>query len=166
MKRLMGLMVAAVATVAIATPWVSAQSQPSAAGDARVKAALDKLGWKYQVDQDGDYKLVMQVKERSQIVFILSGTNKLGEMEIREMISPGYVSEKPLSGEIANQLLVDNTQKKLGAWEVTKGSKNYVAMFNAKVSANSTSEELAAAVMATVRSADAMELSLTKQDKF
>jgi hypothetical protein len=166
MKRLIGLVVAAMATLAIATPWMSAQSKPATTGDARVKVMLDKLGWKYEVDKDGDYKLLMKVEDRSQIVYILSKTHQLGDMEIREMTSVGYVSEKPFSGEIANQLLMDNTQKKLGAWEVLKGSKSHLAMFNAKVKSDSSPEELAAAVMVTAISADAMELSLTKQDKF
>ncbi len=166
MKRFIGLVMAATATLAISTQLVLAQSKPSTAGDTRVKAALEKLGWKYQVDQDGDYKMVMKVEDRSQVVFVLSGTNQLGKMEIREVTSPAYVSDKPLSAEVANQLLTDSTRKKLGAWQVVKSGNKYVAVFSAKVNANSKPDELEAAVIAAVDSADAMEKTLTNQDKF
>jgi hypothetical protein len=166
MKRFIGLVVAATATLAVSTQLVLAQSKPAASGDARVKAALEKLGWKYEMDQDGDYKMVMKLEDRSQMVFVLSGTNQLGEMEIREVTSPGYVTDKPLSAEVANRLLTESNRKKLGAWQVVKSGKNYVALFSAKVNANGKPEELEAAVIAAVNSADEMEKALTNQDKF
>ncbi|KAM3100099.1 hypothetical protein ACKFKF_12930 [Phormidesmis sp. 146-12] len=164
MKRFISLMVAVATTLAISTQLVLAQSKPNTSGDARVKAALEKLGWKYEIDRDGDYKLVMDLEGRSQVVFLMSDTNELGEMEIREVSSPGYVTNQPLSAEVANQLLADSARKKLGAWQVVKGDKSYVAVFSTKVNANSKPDELAAAVAVTVKSADAMEKSLTNKD--
>ena len=78
MRRFAELVITAIAILAASTQFVFAESQPASSGDARVKAALDKLGWKYQVDQDGDYKLLMKVGGRSQVVYILSKTETLG----------------------------------------------------------------------------------------
>ncbi len=57
--------------------------------DPRVEKALKKLGLKYEVDKDGDFKLVFSVEDdRTQVVFINSTTETLGKMEIREIWSP------------------------------------------------------------------------------
>jgi hypothetical protein len=165
MKRLISVALTTTMALATSAQWVTAQTKPAAA-DARVKVALDKLGLKYQTDQDGDYKLIMDLGSgRSQTVLVMSGTEKLREMEVREISSLAYVSEQSLSAEVANQLLADNAKKKLGAWQVVKISKGYVAIFTAKVSATSP-EELEAAVISAAKSADDMEKALTNADKF
>jgi len=57
--------------------------------DPRVERALKKLGMKYKVDEDGDFKLVFAVEgNRMQVVIISSTTETLGKMEIREVWSP------------------------------------------------------------------------------
>ena len=50
--------------------------------DSRVEKALKKLGLKYEVDEDGDFKLVFAVEDNR------STTETLGKMEIREVWSP------------------------------------------------------------------------------
>jgi hypothetical protein len=57
--------------------------------DQRVEKALKKLGLKYTVDKDGDFKLIFTTEgDRTQVVFINSGTETLRKMEIREIWSP------------------------------------------------------------------------------
>jgi hypothetical protein len=46
--------------------------------DQRVEKALKKLGLKYTVDKDGDFKLIFTTQgDRTQVVFINSGTETL-----------------------------------------------------------------------------------------
>jgi hypothetical protein len=57
--------------------------------DPRVEKALKKLGLKYKVNEDGDFKLVFAIEDnRTQVVIISSTTETLGKMEIREVWSP------------------------------------------------------------------------------
>lgn len=73
------------------------ESLPSgeiASGDPRVKKALDKLGLKYNIDDDGDYKLTFGLgDERSQIVWIKSKTDEILGWEVRHIISICYASK-------------------------------------------------------------------------
>jgi hypothetical protein len=57
--------------------------------DPRVEKALKKLGLKYKVNEDGDFKLVFAIEgNRTQGVIITSTTETLGKMEICEAWSP------------------------------------------------------------------------------
>ncbi len=152
---------------------ISAQNAPAQTGqtpktDARVKVALDKAGLKYKVDEDGDFKLVMELPNgRSQLVLVRSSTQKINDnLEIREIIAPAYKSTGTLSTEIANQLLNDSARKKLGAWQTVKDDTSSVATFCSKVMANTDAESLVASIQATVLSADEMEKQLTSKDDF
>ncbi|MBD2328701.1 hypothetical protein [Alkalinema sp. FACHB-956] len=169
MKRWIGTTVLTAATfVAILSQLIPANpTQASANGDQRVKAALDKMGWKYEIDQDGDFKVVLKMKdERTQRAFIRSKTDSLKGLEVRQIVSPGYVAQGELSADVANQLLKASNKTKVGAWQVVQGEKRSVALFAAKVDANLKPEDLEVALMVTLYSADAMEKQLTGKDDF
>ncbi|GAP94879.1 hypothetical protein NIES2104_13960 [Leptolyngbya sp. NIES-2104] len=154
--------------VAISTQAAIAQTRNTPTGDARVKAALDKAGLKYEVDRDGDFKLVMELpNDRTQLVFVRSETQKLNDnYEIREIISPAFKSDGALSSEIANRLLTDSAKKKLGGWQTISDGNSSIAIFCSKVMANSNAESLVASIQATVLTADDMEKQLTNKDDF
>ncbi|WNZ44097.1 hypothetical protein Q2T42_19905 [Leptolyngbya boryana CZ1] len=170
MKRWMGFagLIALVGTLTIAVQNTPAQTRQNSAADARVKAALDKAGMKYEIDSDGDFKLVIELPSgRTQLAFVRSSTQKLnGNLEIREIISPGYKSKSAFSPEIANQLLSDSARKKLGAWQTVKSGEASIALFCSKILANSDADSLVASIQATVLSADEVEKQLTNKDDF
>jgi hypothetical protein len=166
MKRLISLVVLLSVTVLTASTQV-APAQTGAAGDPRVKAALDKLGWKYEIDKDGDFKVGIKFQDgRTQLAWITSSTETLGNLEIRQVMSPGYRTDGALSAQIANQLLIDNTHKKLGAWQTFSTEKASLAVFSAKIPADSNPETLQSSLQAVLHSADAMEKTLTGKDVF
>src|SRR5438270_4384084 len=94
------------AHVAFAQVGNTAKKPPA---DPRVKAALDEIGYKFELNDDNDYKLVpIQTEQagtaangkpiwRSQLVYVNSNTEKYGSLEIREVLAPAYLSEGPLS---------------------------------------------------------------------
>src|SRR4051794_2017010 len=94
------------------------------AADPRVKAALDQLGYKYELNSDNDYKLVpietTQVgttadgkpKWRSNLVYVNSNVEKYGRLEIREVLAPAFLLDGPVSAELANRLLLENNSVK------------------------------------------------------
>jgi hypothetical protein len=151
--------------------------------DVRVKAALDQIGYKYELTSDNDYKLVpIQTEQagtkpdgtpnwRSQLVYVNSNTEKYGSLEIREVLSPAFLSNGPISAEIANKLLKENNSVKLGAWRIVvinsgPNTGKYLLMFAAQISANSDAESLRLAIKSVILIADRMEKEITGADDY
>lgn len=148
--------------------------------DARVKAALEEIGYKYELTENNNYKLIPIETEqtgtkpdgtpiyRSQLVYVNSTTEKYGSLEIREVWSPGFYSAGPLSAALANRLLRENNSVKFGAWrvEVQNDSGKYLAMFAAQIAANSDAESLRLAIKSVILVADRMEKELTGTDDY
>ncbi len=142
----------------------SAFSAHAATPDPAVGKALDALGYPYEVDEDGDYKMVFDVDhDRTQLVFVRSAVEDYGSHRIREIWSPGYnAPTAQFSAEIANRLLEDAQGAKLGGWV----KQQQLAMFVVKVDANAEGPVLADAIDAATHTADEMERALTGQDEY
>jgi hypothetical protein len=148
----------------------AAEPMPAAMleGDPAVRKLLDELGYKYEVDSEGDYRLTFGMDEdedgRSQLVFVRSPVETYGAHAVREVWSPGYLSETDqFPAAVANRLLVATQDSKLGAW----AKQGRYAVFVVKLSASAAAGELDDAVEAALRSADEMEAELTPgQDAF
>ncbi|MGH8025552.1 MAG: hypothetical protein ACREO0_02390 [Pseudoxanthomonas sp.] len=139
---------------------LSAQETEKTVPDADIRAQLTELGYKYELDEDNDFKLVFEVGDegRSQIVYVLSAVETYGNHSVREIWSPAYESPtEDFSGPVANRLLEASNSAKLGAW--VKQGKN--AMFVVKIASNASKEALDDAIDAAVKLADEMENELT-----
>jgi hypothetical protein len=89
--------------------------------DASVKAKLDALELQYEVDGDGDYKLIFSFDDdgRSQMLFVSGGTQAIGDMKVREIFAPAArVEADGVDGAVALEMLADSRTNKLGAWEI------------------------------------------------
>lgn len=86
--------------------------------DASVGKKLDALGLKYEVDADGDYKLLFEVENgRSQIVWVRSPVEALGNMRIREVLSIAGKSPKPRNDEeVASAAVVATAAPARRSW--------------------------------------------------
>lgn len=158
------LVSAAMCSAQLGAPGAAATSKQ---GDVRVKKLLDEIGLKYKEDKDGDFVLVNDMGEgRSQQLWILSRTSQLGTLDIREVWSIGYRSSTPLSASTANKLLDQNSQVKLGGWHVRKMGDQFVAVFAAKIAAETDKLALLLALQAVSQTADGMELDLTGKDDY
>lgn len=151
------------AGVAQATQTAQAAEAPKAADppakvpDASVKARLDARELKYEVDQDGDYKLVFSFDEdkRSQIVFISGGTESVDDLAVREVFAPAArLKDDGVTGDKALELLADSRTRKLGAWEVDGDVLYYVMKLPDSVDA----AQLEAAMNIVAQVADDMEI--------
>ncbi|MBM4402773.1 MAG: hypothetical protein FJ042_00045 [Candidatus Cloacimonetes bacterium] len=135
--------------------------------DQRVEKVLKQSGWKYSIDDDGDFELLFDTENgRDQLVWIRSHTEDLSHLEIREIWSFAYTSKRPFSADIANRLLEHNSQMKLGFWQVKKFGDKYTAVYTAQIAAESDLTTLRTVVNAVVKTADQMELELTDSDEF
>jgi hypothetical protein len=137
-------------------------------GDPTVRQLLDKLGYKYEVDDEGDYKLTFGMDEakdgRSQLVFVRSAVETYGAHKVREIWSPGYQSATDeFPAKVANRLLEATQDSKLGSW----AKQGRYAVFVVKLPADADASQLDDAVDAALRSADEMEQELTPdKDEF
>jgi len=137
----------------------AAPAAQAATPDPAIKAQLDSLDIKYEVDSDGDYKVVFDLGGgRSQLVWIRSSTEKYGSLKVREIWSAGYKhGGKPLSAAIANRLLEHSHSVILGGWTKQKE----FAMFVVKIPVNASPQELRDAAEAAGDCADEIEKELT-----
>jgi hypothetical protein len=166
--------------IALAQVGTSAKKPPA---DARVKAALDEIGYKFELDTNNDYKLMPiqteqdgttadgKPKWRSQLVYVNSNTEKYGTLEIREVLAPAFLSNGPLSAAVANRLLRENNSVKLGSWRLVvinsgENAGKYLAMYAAQIAADSDAESLRLTIKSVILIADRMEKELTGMDDY
>lgn len=147
-----------------AEPAVPAKPQ----GDPAVRLLLDELKYRYDVDEEGDYRLTFGMDEekdgRSQLVFVRSPVETYGSHRVREIWSPAYLSATDeFPAKIATRLLEATQESKLGAWS----KQGRYAVFVVKLAADASASELDDAVEAALRSADEMEQELSPgKDEF
>lgn len=144
-----------------------AQVGKKKAGDPRVSGLLDEAGLKSSVDNEGDFRLHNEVADgRSQLVWILSNTSELGNLEIREIWAIAFKSPAPFSADVANQLLEENCQTKIGAWQMRKMGDDFVAVFSAQIAADTDMGSLTTVIDAVAQTADNMEQELSEGDEW
>lgn len=153
----------AVATlIAASTVAFVAQAQLGRSGDARVRKVIEAIGWKYEVDSDGDYKMVFRFDdERTQLVYANNQTVELGNMEIREVWAPGFRLPADASADLLLNLLRDNNRVKVGAWRVIKSGDDLVAVFTAQIAADADKDTFQTVVQAVSTTADEKEKAVT-----
>lgn len=126
--------------------------------DLRVERTLNELGFVYEHDENGEYRLLFETsEERTHLVWVRPDTDRLLDMEVREVyaIANEYIGGVP--GAIPMQLLEENGQFVLGAWAIDETA----IVFVTKIRANASPAELEAALLATASTADELEAELT-----
>ncbi len=120
---------------------------------------LDELGYDHDVDDDGDFKLVLEMEDdRTQLAYVRSPVHEFGSHRVREIWSPAYrVDGGRFPAPVSVRLLEDSHDSVLGSW-VKQGD---IAMFVVKIAADASTTELKDAIAAAVTTADAMETELS-----
>ncbi len=142
--------------------WALAQNNV----DVRVTENLNRLNFQYDIKEDGTFEFLVPLGDRTQMIFIHSNTSTYEPLEIRDIYSVIYQSPQAPGQLVLSQLLIDNGQKKLGAWELIFNNNTYYIVFTAKVSANMNDGELKSVIDIVATSADAMEQTLFKSDEW
>ena len=146
---------------------IASQAAPAAPAaqkiepDVRIKKLLEARRIEYQVTRGGHFQVNFSLKNgRTQLAFISSATYRC------EIASPAYRSALPLSAEVANRLLLENYDTKLGAWVIEKEPEGCCALFVTKIPADSDDATFISALRLTLETADAMKKELTGKDEF
>jgi hypothetical protein len=135
-------------------------------GDPRVKRILDSLNIHYSVDQDGDFELAIAFEDgRSQLAFVNSETQTIGDFEIREVWSVGYVTQGFMDIDTANTLLLENDLMKIGSWRLKQVDDNtFAAAYCIQIAADCDPQSLVNTLNLVLKVADGMEEKLTGRD--
>ncbi|MBM3258414.1 MAG: hypothetical protein FJY99_01550 [Candidatus Sericytochromatia bacterium] len=135
-------------------------TRPQQGPDA-IARTLQRLGYKYRQDEDGDYTLIFETEnKRSQMVWINGTTETYGPYDIIEIWSPAYRFKGTL--DKAESYLEASQAKKLGAWQIARNPDGEgILMFVAKLTAPATEAGLDAAIHLVIDVADRMEAQLT-----
>ncbi|HRO63787.1 hypothetical protein [Thermomonas sp.] len=135
-------------------------SLPAAAADASVEARLTARGLKYTIDDDGDYKVILNFSEegRTQLIYVSGGTEDVSGLSIREVFAPAAnIKTDGLTAEMAMDLLRESRTKKIGAWEIAGDYLYYVI----KLPDSANAQELNAAIRVAGSIADDKEIELS-----
>lgn len=166
MRTSLALPCLALAATLLAAPAARACGEHSPSADPAIARQLKALAYDFDVDDDGDYRMTKEMDDdRTQLVFVISRTEKYGVHRIREIWAPAYRSgeDDALPADVANRLLADSQDSKLGSW-VRQGN---TAVFVAKIAADASKQELQDAIEAAAVTADEMEKELTgDKDEF
>jgi len=137
-------------------------------GDPRVQALLEELELKYDITEDGDFRVGFNLEDgRAQLAFVRSDTSRFGNFDIREIFAVAHITEGPLDGQLANALLIYNAHVKLGSWRVERrADDSCVAAFAVQIAANTDAQSLYTALALVVNTADDIERKLDEEDKF
>ncbi|MGH8107815.1 MAG: hypothetical protein ACREO1_03730 [Arenimonas sp.] len=139
-------------------------SPVNAVDDDSVKKRLDERSISFDVDKDGDYKIVysFEKEKRSQLVFISGSTETIQSMKIREIFAPAAnMKSAGIDDKKALELLTNSRKNKLGSWEVS----NDMLFLVVKIPDSVNAVELEIMLDAAAGIADEMELKLTGKDE-
>lgn len=136
--------------------------------DPRVKTMLDRLDLAYEVDQDNDYGVVMKLDgDRTQSVYILSGTNIQGDLEVREIWSYGYLTKDgALPADLSEKLMNASRDLILGSWELAKNEETRIAVLVVKLPVTASLDTLRSCIETVAVEADKVEQQLNAADEF
>ena len=130
----------------------------TARGDQRVRKILDAERIKYEIDSDGDYKVIFDLGNgRTQLGIINSNTESFAGVEVRDVWSVGLVGDGQLNAAVANALLAKNAQYKVGAWQIVQRKGKILAIFRVSLSADATTQELMSVLQQVLLQADEVE---------
>jgi hypothetical protein len=137
--------------------------------DPRVASTLDTIGIEPEIDADGDYKLTLKVDEdggRTQIVYVISSTERYGNLEIREVWAPAFKTGGRIDDDVARAMLATNDRMKLGAWRLYGEDDDQMAVYAVQIDADANAEAMRSALQIVVTVADAEELKQTGKDDY
>lgn len=151
-----------------AAPVLSSAQQ--AEYDASVKKTLDKADLKYEIDDDGDFKLVIGLGEgRTQLVFVYSSVLSYDDVTVRTIMSPLKVAEtrEELSADLLYQVLVENGENKIGSWEIIEAPDGKrMVQYVVKVPTDLNADDLRSMIGLAAVAADQVEKKTSTEDTY
>ena len=133
--------------------------------DAGVGKKLAAQDLKYEVDEDGDYKLLFGLDDdRSQIVWVRSPVETLGGMRIREVLAIGGKLPKSKGADAAGMqatltrdAMLKSSDQKLGGWVLKTSDDERVFYYVAQIPADLNAADLETVARVVAQNGDEFE---------
>jgi hypothetical protein len=104
--------------------------------------------------------------DRTQKVYVESGTLELGDQELRRMYSAAYVSRDDLPRRTIDALLAQNRDLPFGAWATFLDGGELFLVFEAKLPAVLSPDTLREVIQFVAQTADDVEATLSTVDNY
>lgn len=130
------------------------------AADPALEALLKAADIPFEIDEDGDYKIVYDwsKEKRSQLVYVSGTAEDLAGVKLYKIFSPAKVMDDAgIDPALSKRLLGENAGYKFGGWEIA-GKTLY---FRGNVQAGTPAAQFETLVSVVAGTADDMELELT-----
>ena len=152
------------AVLAAALGSVSAQAATKANTD--LTQQLDRLSLKYTLTKAGNFSITYDLDGgRSQTVYIMGKTEKVGATEIRELWSRAGTMDSVPDGDQMKSLLEDSGNAKVGFWALEEtDSGGYTIYFSVKIPPYLNDKDLSALLEYAANTADQKEEELFSAD--
>ena len=138
--------------------------------DWNVKSFLERSGYGYTVDPEGDFIVTVHLSAgRSQKVWLRSKLNRYQGSEIREVFSIAMEFQKEVPPQLVLNLMQDSYKNRLiGSWVLIREMPRdvYLLAFLAKVQGKTSSSLLGPAILEVAGVADQLELLKSGADRF
>ena len=136
--------------------------------DPEIKALLDRLGLKYEIDEDADFRLVNGLDDdRSHVMFIESEKSEFRDVQVRRVWAVGYKapeSTNRIPSPVLRFLMEQSGSVKVGSWGLRQFGDLEVAVFTVRVMGELSDDEWSTVLIAVSETADEAELELTGKD--
>ena len=152
--------------VALVAALGSVSAQAAAKPNADLTQQLDRAGLKYTLTKAGNYSITYNLDGgRSQTVYIMGKTEKVGATEIRELWSRAGTMDSPPDADQMKALLEDSGNAKVGFWALEETDQGgYTIYFSVKVPVYMNDKDLGALLEYTANMADQKEEELFNAD--
>ncbi len=162
----MRILLPAILALALASPWaVSAQAAGSQ--NASLVNQLNRLGLKYKTTDAGNYSLTYDLDAgRSQVVYIMGTTEKVDNVEVRELWSRAGDFDSAPGADVMQSLMEESGSSKIGFWALEeKDGGGYTLYFSVKVPTYLRDSDLTSLLEYTANTADQKEKELFDTDQ-
>lgn len=119
---------------------------------------LEERDLLYQQDEEGDYRVLLNVNERTQYVWIYGKSNSMDHLAIREFFSPAYLLEESDRSYMLEQLLLDNYENSLwGYWGMAREGDHQLVIYQLQIPESEFYSLLEEALYTVALQADRLE---------
>ncbi len=155
-----------VAALGLALGGAASAQDSSSKGDSRLTKQLDRMGVKYEITDSGNYSIDYTLDGgRSQTVYIMGGTQKVDDMEVREIWSRAGTFDSVPSADVMQNLLVESGTRQIGFWSLEEATDGgYILYFSVKVPIYLEDADLGSLMSYTANQADQKEQELFNSD--
>ena len=137
----------------------------SAQIDSRLLTPLTQLDIKYKPNGNTIY-FKQPIGNRTQVIYIDSSTDIFDKFEVRQVYSIIHETTKDIDSYRMKELLLANSKKKIGAFEMMQKDGSNFIIFTAKVSPTLDATDLKSVIDMVATAADAMEEKIFMTDEW